>query len=344
MDAYGDLTNLNSANGSATSTGPSTWASSASNSLSTLFGKKYTGNITTWYPYAAAKTPSPSPTSTPVVATRSSVPTWVGPVLGVVLGLVAITAIVVGILLWRKRKYLRRQSTSAASTSGYNGSRIMRWVYGMPPPNPKAATTITSSEVGDVETLGSPGTEHAAMFPAHEVEGSQRYEMHGTSFPSLILTHKPLTLTLLKTAVSAPVELPTDYNNNPNSPYPLYSDYGTSRAVSPPTDYSAASSPPNSSAVPSRRPTHKRNESSLSSGANLPSPDIVVTPEEDFRRSEYLDELPSPRSGAASPVSPDGRRDPSASASASAEAARRRAGGRRQSSFAESLTEEEARH
>jgi hypothetical protein len=292
-----------SGQGGAINFSPKTWGDQA---LSNIFSANYTGTPQkVWYPYTPQNS-SNSTLPTPVPTHNGGgIPHWVGPVLGVVLGLVFFSAIAAFWMLWRRRQNMKhRQSASPSETTTSRNARnpVWRWLNGMQPPPqqpPKPETTVTSSEVGDAEKPQSPIGSPIIGSPTNtfEMAGAPRYEVHG---------------------VSAAVELPTNYNQtqptSPSSPHSLYSAttglpspispavLPASRGSSPTPDPSASPSqiPSRNSSHPTR-PTHHRNFSSLSSGVDLgPS----VTDEEDQRRSQYLAELPSPGSSG-SPVSPD---------------------------------------
>jgi hypothetical protein len=121
--------------GGADITAPTTWSNT---SMAALFAAPYDNTkIKNWYPFAASKTVSinptvnttqsslPTATSTTPTADSSSTPTWLAPVLGVVLGLVFFSTLVVLILLWRRRRLLRKQSQTST-----DHRRILSWVRG----------------------------------------------------------------------------------------------------------------------------------------------------------------------------------------------------------------------
>ncbi|KAH8701598.1 hypothetical protein BGW36DRAFT_404554 [Talaromyces proteolyticus] len=122
------------ANGSATMLSPSSWNNEA---LSSIFSTRYTKTIPTYYPYtylAPNSTTSSSSTPVPTIAItggNGGLPTWVGPVLGVVLGLVAIGAAIILFLLWRRRN--NRKNSGASDTQGSAAGLkgfVLRWLYG----------------------------------------------------------------------------------------------------------------------------------------------------------------------------------------------------------------------
>lgn len=173
-----------SGKGGATLTSPSTWASE---SLATLFGSLYTQsqNIKIWYPYPLAQS-APVNTSVPstsiVTHENGGLPSWVAPVLGVVLGLMALTAIAVVFLLWRRRRYLRSHQSEAGATD-MNRYRIMSWVRGMPTDSNTKAATVTTDETPGGNFNDSEYLEQNVV--AHETEGTQVHEMMGKSLSPL---------------------------------------------------------------------------------------------------------------------------------------------------------------
>ncbi|KAL7975150.1 hypothetical protein HDV63DRAFT_391421 [Trichoderma sp. SZMC 28014] len=130
------------ASGGATATkpAPSGWATAA---LGKVFATPYDQKkITSYWPYPAAQTASSPAEPAPKPASKSSgLPSWVGPVLGVILGLIALTCVIVLFCLWRRRKSLKNRSST--NTSEENGLRILSWILGQPHSH-KAATETTS--------------------------------------------------------------------------------------------------------------------------------------------------------------------------------------------------------
>ncbi|OHW94748.1 kelch repeat protein [Colletotrichum incanum] len=175
--------------GSATKTEPegSGWADP---SLAAIFAKPYeTSKINTWYPYTESKE-TPRPT---VPADGGSgggggggTPKWVAPVLGVVLGLVFITAILVGFCLWRRRRILRRGNGTVTQTDD-NGSRIISWIRGQPS-EPAKAPTVTTEEAPSTQDMAevrtptpAPAASPVPYYFAHEVADNQIAELPDTS-------------------------------------------------------------------------------------------------------------------------------------------------------------------
>ncbi|KAM7203519.1 hypothetical protein V8F33_002139 [Rhypophila sp. PSN 637] len=123
--------------------------------LGDIFGTKYpTERIKTYYPYEVAQ---PKDNTNPNVPNNnnnndgggSGVPSFLPPVLGVVLGLMFLTMIAVLILLWRRRKLLRRGGInggrSEAGTEDTNRHRVMNWMRGQTS-EAKAPTVSGTSE------------------------------------------------------------------------------------------------------------------------------------------------------------------------------------------------------
>lgn len=164
--------------GSATKTTPepSGWADP---SLASVFATPYaTSKINTWYPYTELKE-----TDRPIVPGDGNTggsggggggtPKWVAPVLGVVLGLVFITAILVGFCLWRRRRVLRRGNGTATTTDD-NGSRIISWIRGQPSEAAKAPTvtteeTLSHQDMAEVRTPPPAPAATPAPAVAHEM-------------------------------------------------------------------------------------------------------------------------------------------------------------------------------
>ncbi|KAK3390835.1 hypothetical protein B0H63DRAFT_123895 [Podospora didyma] len=160
-DIFGKIGGTATGGAKVTSPSPS-WATTA---LAEVFATPYpTTKIKTFYPYASVAAdnntnpnlpPSPSDSSS-----GGGVPSFLPPVLGVVLGLVLLTMIGVLILLWRRRK-LFKAGMSDAGTEDTNGHRIMSWMRGQQTTSENKAPTVTttddiSSSPADVESVGVP--------------------------------------------------------------------------------------------------------------------------------------------------------------------------------------------
>lgn len=157
-----------SATGGATTRSPSGgWAASE---LGKIFDTPYTTKIAKYWPYApeaAVNNTNPgAPPSDTDEKKGGGVPSWLPPVLGVVLGLMLLTIIAVLILLWRRRRLLRA-GTSVAETEDTNGYRIMSWMRGQQQHTTEKAPTVTTSDeistipnspspMRDIDSTGSP--------------------------------------------------------------------------------------------------------------------------------------------------------------------------------------------
>jgi hypothetical protein len=177
-------------NGGATKNSPAS-SGFANSSMTALFGAKYdTRKIKDWFPYTKAVAPSTN-TSTPALpkpVNKSSTPSFLAPVLAVVLGLFFITLIILIILLWRRRKYLRFQRAQSEAGTLDNRSWVANWLRGTPQDH--KAVTVTSDE-----TEGTPMTPYEDFYTdtnrsdVAEVAGIQVHEMMGELPPLLEPLH-----------------------------------------------------------------------------------------------------------------------------------------------------------
>ncbi|KAF4637195.1 hypothetical protein G7Y89_g887 [Cudoniella acicularis] len=170
-----------SATGSATQTKPSSGFSNSS--MTALFGTSYNSSkITTWYPYQAAATNTSSkPTITPTIiaSSSSSTPAYLAPVLGVVLGLIVISLIILGIVLFKKKRLLKLNGNATQSEIGTinNNKWVTNWLRSTPV-DAKAPTVTTD------ETPMTPGVyEDESVSAVPEMSDSQIHEMMDTSRP-----------------------------------------------------------------------------------------------------------------------------------------------------------------
>ncbi|KAI0014237.1 hypothetical protein F4779DRAFT_910 [Xylariaceae sp. FL0662B] len=179
-------------NGGATSTipGPTGWATSE---LASIFATQYpTSKLTTFYPYSSMG--PGNNTRGDYKGSGSGLASWVAPVLGVVLGLVFVTAVGIAILLYRRRRLLKKRMNDPATDE--NGNRIASWLRGQHNNNNNSnndkATTVTSEDApthfDDMESRGvtplrSPGhPPEMAMVPKYsEMPDSPLVELGDTS-------------------------------------------------------------------------------------------------------------------------------------------------------------------
>lgn len=166
-----------------TTPSPSGWTN---DSLGDIFQTAYeTSKITTWYPYEKA----PEDTGRPTIGDGDGdeeggggggLPTWVAPVLGVVLGLVFLTALLVAFCLWRRRRILRGEGYTEPSTDD-NGTRILSWIRGQPAEHKALTVTTTedtpsNAEMAEVRSTASPVPQPAV---------APRFEMMDTAIAEL---------------------------------------------------------------------------------------------------------------------------------------------------------------
>jgi hypothetical protein len=175
-----------SENGSATMLSPkSSWDDEE---LSVIFSTQYTKTIPKYYPYQV-QTPNTTATSSPTAAPSISVgsagggglPTWVAPVLGVVLGLIVVAAAAIIFLLWWRRKGSRNRAASdmQGSTAGLKGF-VLRWLYGTSGQEARSSKGPTELQVDDDDTtvVSSARNERHAS----EVDSYDVHEMAGMAF------------------------------------------------------------------------------------------------------------------------------------------------------------------
>ncbi|TVY40202.1 Kelch repeat-containing protein [Lachnellula occidentalis] len=175
--------------GSATQTAPSP-SGFADNSLKAVFGSPYNSSkIVEWYPYTPSTTPSDRPTLLPSAVSKSGgTPSYLAPVLGVVLGLFFVTLLVLAFLLWRRRRIFKQNGTATQSEAGTLDNR--RWVTNWlraTPVDAKAPTVTTD------DTPSSPYEEDVSSrtdrTDVPEMGDSQVHEMMDTSMPTELGAH-----------------------------------------------------------------------------------------------------------------------------------------------------------
>ncbi|KAH6855680.1 hypothetical protein B0I37DRAFT_402400 [Chaetomium sp. MPI-CAGE-AT-0009] len=185
-----------SGTGAATARAPSpSWDSAE---LAGIFEEEYPmSKITTYYPYASiAPVNNTNPDVPPPEEEDDGggLPSYLPPVLGVVLGLVFLTMVAVLILLWRRRRLLRRNGTaSEAGTEDTNGNRIASWLRGQPTEvktptitNSSEYLAVSSEDRASVSVSGAPPVSIAEMMdtgvPIAELpDTSPRAELHSAA-------------------------------------------------------------------------------------------------------------------------------------------------------------------
>ncbi|TVY88458.1 Kelch repeat-containing protein [Lachnellula willkommii] len=175
--------------GSATQTAPSP-SGFANSSLTAVFASPYNASkIVQWYPYTPSTTPDNNRTTIlpSAVAKSGGTPSYLAPVLGVVLGLFFVTLLVLAFLLWRRRRIFRQNGTGTQSEAGTLDNR--RWVTNWlraTPVDAKAPTVTTD------ETQSSPYEEdvsRADRVYIPEMAGKEVHEMMDTSMPTELGAH-----------------------------------------------------------------------------------------------------------------------------------------------------------
>ncbi|KAI0848366.1 hypothetical protein F5Y00DRAFT_92055 [Daldinia vernicosa] len=178
------------ASGGATVTapGPSGWEDPE---LGKVFATAYpTSKLVTHYPYSSVGASNDSRGAYEGNG-GGGTPSWLAPVLGVVLGLVFVTAVVVGIILYRRRKYLKKNDSEPSTDE--NGNRILSWVQSQS--NGKAPTVTTDDTRTQYDELESRGITPARSPPRPEMG---------------IVTEMPATCIVELPDTSPPVELAGD--------------------------------------------------------------------------------------------------------------------------------------
>ena len=158
--------------GSATATAPI--SGFATSSLATLLAAPYNSSkIATWYPYHEAAQTSSVPL--PPASKSSGTPKYLAPVLAVILGLFFITLVVLGILLWRRRRYLSKHPNAGHSDSGTMNfqSRVSNWLR-------RTSSVVKSPTVTSTEDQITSGYKYDFLHSqVPEAGGIQVHEMDG---------------------------------------------------------------------------------------------------------------------------------------------------------------------
>lgn len=150
---------------------PTGWATPG---LASVFATPYpTSKITTYYPYGTSVSNSTLPPYT--TTSGSSVPKYLPPLLGVIFGLMLVTAIAAAIIIWRRRRLLRNGAASESGTDE-NGNRILSWMRGQQ--SETKAPTVTTED-----TPVSPEMDFGVPVPPpvvhHEMADTQVAELMG---------------------------------------------------------------------------------------------------------------------------------------------------------------------
>ncbi|KAH6634479.1 hypothetical protein B0J18DRAFT_406123 [Chaetomium sp. MPI-SDFR-AT-0129] len=237
--------------GGATVTKPS--GSWDAKELEGIFATAYpTEKIKTYYPYASVgPINNTNPDAPPPPGSEGGndggggLPSYLPPVLGVVLGLVFLTMVAVLILLWRRRRLLRRGGPmSEAGTEDTNGHRIASWLRGQAnsPSGFKSPPTVTSSDYLPVSSpTPDPDSSVSAAQPASIAEmmgtGVPVAELPDTSPPAAELHSAALSPT---SATAAGVTAAgASLNNSTNYSSTHQTDHASTPSQSQPPSHSA---------------------------------------------------------------------------------------------------------
>ncbi|KAI0111974.1 hypothetical protein F4814DRAFT_450645 [Daldinia grandis] len=259
--------------------GPSGWDDLE---LGKVFATAYpTSKLVAHYPYSSVGAGNDSRGVYEGDGGGGGTPSWVAPVLGVVLGLIFVTAVVVGIILYRRRKYLKKNGSDHSIND--NSSRLISWVQGQY--NGKTPTVITDDTRTQCDELESRGITPARSPPRHEMEmvtempetyivelpdTSPRVELAGDMYANLGMA--PIIGTHEKSPLAS----------NPQTPY-------TPHAISTPTSQTgfdfaqelstgvSSSQPPSYTAQRPDSPPLGNNDARFDSIANAITTDVPTT-------------------------------------------------------------------
>lgn len=162
---------------------PSGWATPE---LASVFATPYpTTKLSTYYPYSTVGAGNSTRGELDSNGGGGGTPSWIGPVLGVVLGLIFITAIVVAVLLYRRRKLLKKKAGSDHSTDENGNARITTWLREQ---DGKTVTTDdTHTQLDEMESRGitpmrsPPGQPEMRQYTPSEMPDTPLVELPGTS-------------------------------------------------------------------------------------------------------------------------------------------------------------------
>ena len=170
---------------------PSGWVDDG---LKKIFEKDYDmAKISAWGPFPAIESPTGQPDpprdDSGDHGGGGGLPSWVAPVLGVVLGLMVLTGALVIFFVWRKRRIFQHDPNAGSSDASTEdtGKRIIQWIKGQPAQQPvEKAPTVTTSE----ETPASPETRSVSAlksdaYPSPPPEGGIFYETAGNPVAEL---------------------------------------------------------------------------------------------------------------------------------------------------------------
>ncbi|RYP03701.1 hypothetical protein DL764_004962 [Monosporascus ibericus] len=201
-------------NGGATMTTP-TPTGWADEELASVFATPYeTSKLTTYYPYAR----DGDETSRENSGGDGGTPNWVAPVVGVIVGLTVIMALVVGALLYRRRRMLRGGITNPSDTDE-QGNRVLSWIRGTSDKAPTVTTedTPTPHHFDDMESRS-----HGTPLRQPEMATLRQYEMPSempdTPLVELMDTSQRVELGDTAMTPADIINKHTPFGSNPHTP------------------------------------------------------------------------------------------------------------------------------
>ncbi|KAJ5811013.1 Galactose oxidase/kelch beta-propeller [Penicillium robsamsonii] len=190
--------------GGATVTAPSSWTNS---SLGTVFGKKYSKIVKTYWPYNSTSNDTSASGSVEDHNGRSGFPSWAGGVIGAVLGLLII-AVLVG-LFFLRRRHRKRKAAEAESEAIEAKNRNSRpeWMYAS---GPASSGLGPGSETGQtVQTMNTTPTQRSTTQPSMTQASTVPDSFVSPATPGTVESGGGA---LYEMQDSSPVELPTPFN------------------------------------------------------------------------------------------------------------------------------------
>lgn len=155
-----------------------------------LIGTPYAGKLTSPFPYERAEAIDPDVTNKPADTDEgkdgdndksgggSSIPKYVPPLLGVLLGLFTLAVILCGILFCIRRKKRSRNDAPTEASTVRRSRQTWNWlagIYGDEKRNPQ----YYNNSQDDIDYTAAPLDEHRGFFePGQKVQGDQASEMH----------------------------------------------------------------------------------------------------------------------------------------------------------------------
>ncbi|RYP72225.1 hypothetical protein DL771_004355 [Monosporascus sp. 5C6A] len=194
---------------------PTGWADEE---LASVFATPYeTSKLTNYYPYPRDGDDA-SRENSGGGGGDGVTPNWVGPVVGVIVGLTVVMALIVGILLYRRRKMLRGGITNPSDTDE-QGNRVLSWIRGTSDKAPTVTTedTPTPHHFDDTESRS-----HGTPLRQPEMAMPRQYgmppEMQGTPLVELMDTSKRVELGDTALTPADIINKHTPFGSNPHTP------------------------------------------------------------------------------------------------------------------------------